>query len=95
MNARQAAKAAAKKIEELEHYNAMAKADIVAYNRVVTGLISGDLDPCEWCEENADCKRPIKGKGCSEWWLAFEHPVEEAKDDDSERVPLIGSTGGA
>ncbi len=96
MNGRQAAKAAAKKIEELEHYNAKCKADITAYNKVVVGLIAGDLNPCDWCEENADCERPIKGKGCSEWWLTFTLPdVKEEDADDSEGLPLVGSDGRA
>jgi hypothetical protein len=93
MNGRQAAKLAAKKIEELEHYNARSKADITAYNRVVLGLIEGDLNPCDWCEENADCERQIKGKGCSEWWLAYKLPMKEEEADDSEGVPLVGSEG--
>ena len=95
MNARQAAKAAAKRIEEMEHYNAKCKADIVAYNRVITGMIAGDIDPCEWCEEHADCERPLRGKGCSEWWLAFTPPVvEEVGADEGEGVPITGSEGG-
>lgn len=94
MNARQAAKAAAKRIEELEHYNAKCKADITAYNHIITGLIAGDLNPCDWCEENADCERPVKGKGCSEWWLTFTFPDVKEEEDDSEGVPVVGATGG-
>ena len=95
MNGKQAAKLAAKKIDELEHYNARCKVDIKAYNQIILGLIEGDLNPCDWCEENADCERPIKGKGCSEWWLAYELPVKEEDADDSEGVPFVGSEGRA
>lgn len=96
MNGRQAAKLAAAKIEELEHYNAKCKADITAYNKIIVGLIAGELNPCDWCEENADCERPIKGKGCSEWWLTYSLPAqEEEAEDDSERVPFVGSEGRA
>ena len=96
MNGRQAAKAAAAKIEELEHYNAKCKADITAYNRIIVGLIAGEINPCDWCEENADCKRLVKGKGCSEWWLTFTLPdVKEEDADDSEGLPLVGSEGRA
>ena len=99
MNGRQAAKAAAAKITELEQYNARCKVDIMAYNRIITGLIAEEVNPCDWCEENADCKRPIKGKGCSEWWLAYEFPEElkpkEEETDESKRLPLVGSEGRA
>lgn len=94
MNGRQAAKLAAKRIEEMEHYNARCKADIKAYNHVIWGLISGELNPCEWCEDNADCERPLKGKGCSEWWLAFSHPeIEEENANDREGVSISGTEG--
>lgn len=94
MNARQAAKAAAKRIEEMEHYNAKCKADIQAYNHIVLGLIAGGFDPCPWCEENADCERPLKGKGCSEWWLTFTPPVVKEEQDDSESVSIVGTESG-
>ena len=93
MNGRQAAKKAAKRIAELEDYNRKSKADIKAYNRVITGIIAGE-DPCEWCEEKPECDKE-KGKGCENWWLAFTHPfVKEEDADDSESVPVVGSEGG-
>lgn len=69
MNARQAAKAAAKKIEELEDFNRRASADIKAYNACIDGVIAGQMTFCDWCEENPECKLEAKGKGCSLWWL--------------------------
>ena len=97
MNGRQAAKLAAAKIADLEHYNAKCKADIMAYNHVITGMITGEVNPCDWCEEKNECQLEAKGKGCSEWWLGFDFPEElkEDKADDSERVPLVGSEGRA
>ena len=87
-----------KRIEELEHYNAKCKADIAAYNRVITGMITGNVVACDWCEEKDECQLEAKGKGCGEWWLAFTHPaVKEDKADEtngSEEVPIVGSTGG-
>ena len=84
MNARQAARAAAKVIEgqekmikDLEHYNAMCKRDVTAYNKVIEGMIAGE-SPCPWCEEHPDCQHEEKdGKGCSDWWLKFDVEVED------------------
>ncbi len=96
MNGRQAAKAAAKKIEELENYNRRSKADITGYNVVIQALIRGE-SPCPWCEEYSECQLEEKDKkGCAQWWLAYGHPdLKEDDADDSERVPLVGSTGRA
>ena len=94
MNARQALKAATKHIEELEHYNARCKADITNYNRIITGMIAGEVNPCDWCEDKEECQRADKTRGCSEWWLAYKQPETESKDD-SETIPLTGSDGRA
>ena len=96
MNGRQAAKLAARKIEELENDNRRCKADITGYNVVIQALIRGE-SPCPWCEEYSECQLTEKdAKGCEQWWLAFTHPdVKEDADDDSEGVPFIGSTGRA
>lgn len=81
MNARQAAKAAAKRIEDLENYNARCKADIVAYNQCITGMIDGE-SPCKWCEEYEECQHEAKdGKGCGDWWLKYCDMVTEGEDD--------------
>ena len=95
MNGRQAAKAAAKKIEELENYNAKSKADITMYNVVIQAMIEGK-SPCEWCEEHEECQHTEKDvKGCSDWWLAFTLPEVKEDANDSEGVSLVGSTGRA
>lgn len=81
MNARQAAKAAAKQIEELENYNARCKADITAYNQCIRGMIAGE-SPCRWCEEHEECQLEAKdGKGCDDWWLKYCDVVTEDEDD--------------
>ena len=75
MNARQAAKAAAKKIEELERYKAMCKRDITAYNLVILALIRGE-SPCEWCNDKEECELS-HDKGCEEWMLKLEGQSDE------------------
>ena len=84
MNARQAARAAAKRIEELEYYNLRASADIKAYNAVIDSMIAGG-SPCDWCEEKQECQLQVKadGKGCSEWWLANDLPVQDQDGGDA------------
>ena len=63
MNARQAAKAAAKRIEELEDYNRRCSADIKAYNQCIDAMIAGG-SPCPWCMEHEECQLEAKdGKG--------------------------------
>ena len=95
VNAKQSLKLAAKRIEELEHYNGKAKADITAYNRVITGMIKGEVNPCDWCEENEECQLEAKGEGCENWWLAFAHPTtEEVAADDSKAVSIEGAESG-
>jgi len=68
MNGRQAARAAAKRIEELEHVNRLCSADIKDYNACITDMIKGG-DPCQWCEDLNECQLEAKGKGCEEWML--------------------------
>ena len=99
MNGRQAARAAAAKIEELENYNRRCAADIKAYNRCIEGMISGE-SPCEWCEENrtGECTHQERGKkGCQDWWLTAVLPgiPEEGSDayaDESTGILSAGPT---
>ena len=95
MNKRQALKAAAAHIVELENYNVRAKADIIAYNKCVDGMIAGE-SPCKWCEDHArgECDKPEhNGKGCSEWMLMWEHG-EKGDDDDSKGILETGKDSG-
>lgn len=72
MNARQAARAAAERIVELEGVVARQAADIKDYNRIIVDMISG-ASPCTDCEEYEECQLDAKaGKGCSEWWLRYK-----------------------
>ena len=94
VNGRQAAKLAAKRIEELENYNRRAAADIKAYNACIDGMIAGE-SPCKWCEEQSECQLEAKGgKGCSEWWLMDIAPTNaEVEDSDSEGIYGSGQEG--
>ena len=82
MNARQAAKAAAKRIEELEDFNRRAVLDIKAYNACIDGVIAGACSYCDWCQEYEECDRPEKGIGCEMWWLKYNLEQIELKGDD-------------
>ena len=69
MNARQAAKQAAKKIEELEFRIAMYIMDVKEYNEVIDALIL-QKSPCPWCEDYEECQLEAKKLyGCPEWML--------------------------
>lgn len=69
MNAKQSLRLASKRIEELEHFNRSAAADIVDYNRVIEHMISGGC-PCDWCEDMQECQLNAKGEtGCTDWML--------------------------
>jgi len=87
MNARQAAKAAAKKIEELEDYNQRSSADNKAYVQTIHSIIEGK-SPCEMCEEHrlGECEHPdcYMGKGCSEWWLRMDVYDNSVKGEDAD-----------
>ena len=77
MNARQAAKAAAKRIEELEDFNRRASGDIKAYNACIDSVIAGEKSFWDWCEEAEECSQPEKKMktGCENWWLKMNHGI--------------------
>lgn len=85
MNARQAAKAAAlriaeieERIAELEYVNKRQAADIKELHLVIWNMICGE-SPCPRCEDWEECQLDAKaGNGCSNWWLHFP------KDGDSD-----------
>ena len=100
MNARQAAKSVAKKIEEMEDTIFRYSRDVKAYNQCIASMIDGG-DPCVWCEDRNECQRECKGKGCQEWWLAYDAPIHDERGEDdadgtdqSEGVLSIGAAGG-
>ena len=89
MNAKQALKAASKHIEELEDWNLRAGAEIKHLNQCIDSVIAGEKTYCDWCEDQQECQRECKGKGCAEWWLMMnlpDQPEEEGDTDDSKRV---------
>ena len=87
MNMRQSLRAANKRIESLEHYNRRCKLDITAYNQVIDGLIAGNLNPCEWCEELSECQSEKKGHGCENWML------KDLTDEKGDEQSNDGRTG--
>ena len=92
MNGRQAAKAAAKRIEEMEHTIAQYKQDVKDYNAVIEDMISGK-SPCSWCEDVGECILDANGNvGCTEWMLRFRKPGSqpEGGDQDGEKEARTG-----
>lgn len=90
MNARQAAKSAAKRIEELEHTIAQYKSDVQDYYKVIEDQIDGK-SPCPWCEDYVECQLDAKdGFGCHEWLLRFRKPGSqpEGGDQDGQKEKL-------
>lgn len=79
MNSRQAAKAAAKRIEELEAMVAGQTQDIKDLYAAIHDHISGE-SLCLWCEEYPECNLNAKmGAGCPEWWLRYRKGPEGGK----------------
>ena len=103
MNARQAAKAASIRIEQLEDFNRRCSRDIKAYNKIIDEAIDGTVNFCDWCDEQPDCAPIDQGHGCKNWVLKFDLPDEKKGDDEkndgtreeavTEAVSLTGSTG--
>ena len=93
MNGRQAARAAAKQIEEMNVVISMQARDIRDYNKVILDMISGE-SPCAYCEDYEECQLDAKaGKGCSEWWLRYPKEGREGVDE-SEGILQTGSQSG-
>lgn len=79
MNARQAAKSAAKRIEELEALVAGQTQDIKDLYAAILDHISGE-SLCRWCEEYPVCHLKARnGASCPEWWLRYRKGSEGGK----------------
>lgn len=96
MNSRQAAKAAAKKIEEQEALIAeqdrllnLYKADVKNFYECIEGTVDGK-SICDWCDAYNECQLQDKGgRGCKEWEHILQQPQdqgERSEADDSERI---------
>lgn len=87
MNGRQAAKAAAARIAEMERVAALNKQDIIAYNKCILDMIAGE-SPCLYCEDWQECQLEAKGgKGCAEWMLkAWKVGDQDAPESAVQRV---------
>ena len=79
MNGRQAAKVAAKRIEELEALVAGQVQDIKDLYAAIHDHISGE-SLCLWCEEYPECRLEARnGASCPEWWLRYRKGPEGGK----------------
>ena len=70
MNAKQAARAAAKHIEELEHQVRLNVRDIKLYVQCIQHMIQRG-SPCDYCEDRDECLADGKNvdTGCDDWML--------------------------
>lgn len=73
MNSRQAAKAAARKIEEMTVTMAFNRADIRDYNKCILHMIKHG-SPCDYCEDLVECQEAGKDVqiGCDDWMLRHQ-----------------------
>lgn len=92
MNARQAAKAAAEHIEQLENFNRRAVQEIRGLNAVIDSVIAGEKSFCDWCQERDECDRAEKGTGCKEWWLTMTLPELPEKEDADESAGILSES---
>lgn len=92
MNARQAAKAAAEHIEQLEDFNRRASQEIKGLNACIDSVIAGEKTYCDWCEERDECDRAEKGTGCKEWWLTMDLELPDGEGDADEGAGILSAS---
>jgi len=103
MNSKQAAKAAAKHIEELERIIGLNISDIKQYNACILDMIS-HKSPCEYCHDQEECRTAGKDLtiGCEDWMLRslpprmeFSGKAQWQQDvQDGKDTVLFGADGG-
>ena len=92
MNAKQALKAASKRIEELEHFNRMSRATVISLYKALDAIFSGG-NVCELCEDYEECQLEAKeqGKGCPDW---SPKSIDPSEVPEAENGPIEGLMGG-
>ena len=98
MNGRQAAKAAAQRIEELEARIAMDIKDIRTYNVCILHMINHG-SPCDFCYDKQECQEAGKDLtiGCDQWMVGNIEIIHDEKEGDaveSEGILPTGAEGG-
>lgn len=98
MNGRQAAREAAKRIEELEARIAMDIKDIRTYNVCILHMINHG-SPCDFCYDKAECESLGKDLtiGCDQWMVGNIEIIHDEKEGDpveSEGVLPTGADSG-
>ena len=95
MNGKQAARAAAQRIKELELFNALQADDIKSYNEVIFHMMKHG-SPCDYCEDQKECQ--IAGRdltiGCEDWLLRFTRRDVDEKTDRADTAPADGDGNG-
>lgn len=90
MNGRQAARMAAKRIEELEYANKLYAVDVKALYAVIDEMTQGKT-PCDWCDEQEECDKQEKGGlGCTDFLL-----MENKQEGEDDEEGSDGSVDGA
>lgn len=86
MNGKQAARLAAKRIEELEHYIKLNVRDIKLYVQCINHMINHG-SPCDYCEDNEECKAEGKDMtiGCDDWMLKLWRKDEGYEPVDNDQ----------
>ena len=92
MNARQAAREAAKHNAELEDFNRRASQEIKGLNACIDSVIAGKKSFCDWCEERNECDRAEKGTGCKEWWLTMDLELPDGEGDADEGAGILSAS---
>lgn len=94
MNGRQAAKAAAARIAELEYAIGRYSADVKDYNRCILHMIKHG-SPCDFCQDQQECQEAGKDLsiGCDDWMLSDGKMYAEIVSDSGKGADLVEIEG--